>query len=329
MCKSKAEGGMRCAAHTRPAFTAAMRERLSGGGDDLTLSRAAEAYAATPSGQKVVRAEIASLEEIRDVHTAALLRSAADTGQRHLDAAKEATAAIENETARAAAHAWAGNLPTERRALDEYFAMAASEVGVEPSDIELRFESFRAAAEAGELDAAPDLDQCRYVTADEDAPRAGTPTDPASLRALAELEAMAADIRRERRARVETVDDEGTRWVKYENEDLSEVLRTVGYDPATRTARIALVPHTGTAERLYVYRDVHPSLIKTMVSARSMGRFYSLVFSGAPADSLGDRSVRHFSFAAHAANGLVPFTRSTGPVPRKYLRSGAGRPAAA
>ena len=59
MCKSISEGGMRCAAHTRPGYLSAMKPLALGAthdkGQKALLEVAAVAYASTPNGVKQVR----------------------------------------------------------------------------------------------------------------------------------------------------------------------------------------------------------------------------------------------------------------------------------
>lgn len=68
MCQSKATGGKRCAAHTRPAYTAAM-DTIKGAGDAARVSLAAHHRAAiiehamTPTGSRELGEAVALFEE--------------------------------------------------------------------------------------------------------------------------------------------------------------------------------------------------------------------------------------------------------------------------
>lgn len=75
MCKSKAEGGQRCAAHTRPCYEAATFGTAEW--DD-----AAAQHATTPEGQERLSEEAKVAELVGNDDEAAALRAALKRGQR-------------------------------------------------------------------------------------------------------------------------------------------------------------------------------------------------------------------------------------------------------
>ena len=92
MCESAAEGGKRCAAHTRPQFTTtmtALREsalfnrgkiRTARSADGETTLMIVRAHASTPAGLKEVDLAIKEFKELRDVQTGAWLTTARKFG---------------------------------------------------------------------------------------------------------------------------------------------------------------------------------------------------------------------------------------------------------
>ena len=74
MCRSIAEGGQRCAAHTRPAYMAATPGTAEW--DD-----AAAQYASTPEGRRVLQADIEIAERGMDFERAAALGAAVRAGE--------------------------------------------------------------------------------------------------------------------------------------------------------------------------------------------------------------------------------------------------------
>lgn len=103
MCKSIAEGGQRCAAHTRPAYEAAVRQLVAGPVDVAALEaleRAAADYASTGEGQTRLAEAVAKTESIGRWDEAAVLRAALAKGRLHAEAARETARQIEAEAAR-------------------------------------------------------------------------------------------------------------------------------------------------------------------------------------------------------------------------------------
>lgn len=225
------------------------------------------------------------------------------------------------EELREEVHRFASNVPVGEAALESYFEMVAKDLDTNSDDVRLRYETLRAIHDTEAAPAPPDWEKVRFVMPNPDGRGfIGTPIDNASIRALAHLESLAADKRREGRSRVEEVDEDGVRWVKYSNERLSEVLRGVVYDETSGNLKVWLAAK-GAAPVMYSYQNVHPSLIRQLVSARSMGRFYAYTFSPeSPDASFADRTVNNYSFAAHIANGLLPAGGvSTGRVPSRSV----------
>jgi hypothetical protein len=336
MCQSKAEGGMRCAAHTRPAYTAALAAVHAASTEETVtaLSAAAQAYASTTAGLKAVNVEIAAQQE-NDPELAATLIAARDRGVADLAEAKAAVKALEQETLRSEILAWARAVPADPYALEKYEQMLAKDMALDGETISLMI---AAQHYASEMDPSPfeagDLEAARFITLDRNGQYVGTGLDAASLRVIADFERMAAKARRSRREQLETVDSEGRRWVLYENEKvMSEVLQSVQYDENNWTLSVTLRPKSArpggslfdeatptneVAGPSYTYTDVSPSMVRALVSARSMGRFYAYVFSNlAKGGSLGGRTANEVSYAVHAANNMTPVDRSTGPVPVK------------
>ena len=132
MCKPIADGGQRCAAHTRPGYQAFM-EAIDGAGDgfgsadkrkrirqsfrhhdDNALNTVAE-YAATPTGAK----EVAAAKErfAGDAHMAAFLGTCIAKGKARAEAAKESATVIRKERQRAEGKA--RNWSSELRAVED------------------------------------------------------------------------------------------------------------------------------------------------------------------------------------------------------------------
>lgn len=328
MCKSIAEGGLRCASHTRPAYATALAAVRSGTlevNNQFTFAEAAQAYAATPAGRKAATADIQALRaEGKDV-AATVLAESVERGHQDYLAAKEATRLIEQEQLRSEVVAWARNVPAHQAAMDEYKRLLSRDLGVTDESLELLVaaQGYASANEPSALEPG-DLAAARYITIHE-GQYVGTPIDSGSLRMMADLERLAAEARRNKRATVEYVDLNERRWVRYENDHLSEVLRAVHYDPETRDLTVVLTPNGNVTEPSYRYRDVHPSMFEELISSRSMGRLYSYAFSRLAADgSMGNATANDFSFAIASANALSPIGSSTGPVPVKMPRRLSG-----
>jgi hypothetical protein len=317
MCKLKSEGGLRCASHTRPAYVTALREQMESDtleSSEETLRKAAEAYCSTPSGYSAVENEIERLETSGNLDTAAVLRTARERGHAQYLADKEATRLIQQEALRSEVVRWARAVPESDLATDEYHALVARDLDVDPASVPL------ALAEHSPThlnDGAP----VRFITIGSDGGHVGTQTNPAALGLIEAAERLAAQSRRDKRERLEPENETGERVVRYENDELSEVLHTVRYSPESRTLSVTLrdkrsgQPSTSPA---YTYTHVSPSLFNALTSARSMGRFYSYVFSRVPnGGSLAGASDREYAFAVHAANSMSPLYPAAGPVPVK------------
>lgn len=321
MCKSKSEGGLRCAAHTRPAYQRALKiaSMVSGSASADSLLTAAEQYAATPAGYKAMESDIATFEANGNRILALTLEKARELGLNEYQSNKEATKAIEQETLRANILAWArSEVPTDPSATTAYREMLKNDLDLNDSDLDFLIEAQRiASAEEPTPLEVGELDKARFITG-PNGQWVGTPTDPTSLRMVADLERLASTRRREKRQRLEHIDASDRRWVKYENDSLSEVLRAVQYDKESKTLNVTLRGRTETELPEYTYNDVSPSLFNTMISARSMGRFYAFVFAKMPQNgSMRGMTAKDFSFAVHAANNMHPIGRATGPVPIK------------
>lgn len=321
MCKSKSEGGLRCAAHTRPAYQRALKiaTMVSGNTSADALLTAAEAYAATPAGYKAIESDIANFESNGNRILAITLEKARDLGLEEYKSNKEATKAIEQETLRANILAWArSEVPTDPSATEAYREMLKKDLDLDDAELDFLIETQRiASAEEPTPLEVGELDKARFITGPS-GQWVGTPTDPTSLRMVADLERLASTKRREKRQRLEHIDSSDRRWVRYENDSLSEVLRAVQYDKESKTLNVTLRGRTEDELPEYTYNDVSPSLFNTMISARSMGRFYAFVFAKMPQNgSMRGMTPKDFSFAVHAANNMHPIGRATGPVPVK------------
>jgi hypothetical protein len=283
------------------------------------LLTAAEAYAATPAGYKAIESDIAALEASGNRILAITLEKARDLGLEEYNSNKEATKAIEQETLRANILAWArAEVPTHSSATEEYREMLKKDLDLNDADLDFLIETQRiASAEEPTPLEVGELDKSRFITGPS-GQWVGTPTDSVSLRMIADLERLASTKRREKRQRIEHIDADDRRWVKYENDSLSEVLRAVQYDKETKTLNVTLRGRSEEELPEYTYNEVSPSLFNTMISARSMGRFYAFVFAKMPQNgSMRGMTPKDFSFAVHAANNMHPIGRATGPVPVK------------
>lgn len=323
MCRSIADGGLRCAAHTRPGYLAAMKPLTLG--ESLTTAQksllevAATAYASTPNGVKQVREDAVKYASLRKPVITAILRRAVTEGEDNYKIAREASVHVEGELLRKEVTQWAASVPSSDVAVNTYLELLSTELGVTVDEVQGKFSELQERANSGELEVAAGIDKVRFLTLDGKRV-AGTGTEPHILDLIAEMERFAGETRRIRRSALEEVERDGTRWVKYGNESLSEIVRSVKYNRDTRIAKISLAIK-GSDPIEYTYIDVAPSLVRTLVSARSMGAFYAYVFAPLPNEgSLGNRTTRQYSYAAHAANNMFPISESTGPVPRKFLK---------
>lgn len=89
MCKSKAEGGQRCAAHTRPRYEAALPA-------DPDWDTVATEYASTREGHERLTQEADAAEANRDFEHEARLRAALKRGEAMREANKEAAEVIQH-----------------------------------------------------------------------------------------------------------------------------------------------------------------------------------------------------------------------------------------
>lgn len=100
MCQSVAEGGRRCAAHTRPGFETALASVTSAHGLSAVVTAqveamdAAAAHAATPAGAREVADRIVALTAQGDEVTADFLRSAQHVAQTMEDARQTVSAQV-------------------------------------------------------------------------------------------------------------------------------------------------------------------------------------------------------------------------------------------
>lgn len=325
MCKSLAEGGMRCAAHTRPAYVRALAQVAANPASDTdsleAFGHAARAYAATPTGYKAVLKEVEERTNAGQIELATLLEISARNGEMDYRASKDATRIIEQEQRRAEALNWARSVPDSPLAWDEYRKLVMQDLNVDANTFDALVMAEQSRLAAQPLGATGDVADSRFIVTLDGESYIGTSSDPVVTRTVAGLEALAAETRRAQRGRLETVDNDGRMWVRYENNTLSEVLQSVSYHESTKTLDVSLFHHNdhslpGTR---YTYQGVSPSVFKALTSARSMGRFYSMVFSGhANGADLGQAKANEFSFAVAAANFMAPVGEAKGPVPRNY-----------
>jgi hypothetical protein len=322
MCKSLAEGGMRCAAHTRPAFTRSLNSAVANPHDVDTISNlenAAIAYAATPTGQKAVMAEARAQGNAGQMELASLLHAAAVRGEADYQASKEATRIIEQEERRSEALAWATRVPEDPRAWAQYERLVMQDLNVDETTLAMLASAEQ--ARTAQPATGGDIADSRFIITLDGENYIGTSMDPTVTRTIAGLEKLAAETRLAQRSRIETTDIDGRTWVRYENNTLSEVLQSVSYHSETKTLDVSLFNHRdrGLPGSRYTYHGVTPSVVKALTSARSMGRFYSMVFSGlSNGGDLGGAKAKDFSFAVAAANFMAPVGDAKGPVPRNY-----------
>lgn len=133
MCKSLAEGGQRCAAHTRPVYERSVTALVEAGDSPTldmleTLEAAATEYASTSEGMERVTLDLARTEAHGKWDYAALLRAALTKGRLRAEANRETADEVRNEAARKAKEAASPDLPdtyadraqAAYQALDEY-----------------------------------------------------------------------------------------------------------------------------------------------------------------------------------------------------------------
>ena len=322
MCKSIAEGGLRCAAHTRKGYIAAIKPVLEG--EKLTptqvsvLYTTATAYASTPKGQEAVQADIEHFTKKRNKEIVNILSISAKNGEESYLNAKEATAIISNEVLRQEVTEWAAGVPVTSSAKKDYIKLLASDLDASEAEVVTLLTGLEEDARNGLIRKANKSQMIRFLSLGANNRVGGTPTTPEFLDAIAEVERRAGEVRSARRMQIEPVEKDGTRWLKYENDAISEIVRAVKYNRDTRTAYITIAPKGGEMLEYY-YEDVDPKIIRALVSARSMGGLYAYIFASRPnGGTLENQTTHQYSYAIHAANKVFPIQESHGPVPRKY-----------
>lgn len=322
MCKSIAEGGLRCAAHTRKGYVSALKPVLDG--EKITPAQVsvlyiiATAYASTPRGQEAVQADIEHFSKKRNKEMVNILSISAKNGQESYEKAKEATAIISNEVLRQEVTEWASGVPVTPSAKKDYIRLLASELDTSEDEVFTLLTNLEDDSRKGLIRKANKSQMIRFLSLASNNRVGGTSTTVEFLDAIAELERRAGEVRRARRTQNEPVDKDGTRWLKYENDAVSEIVRAVRYNRDTRTAYITIAPKGGELLEYY-YEDVDPKIIRALVSARSMGGLYAYIFASRPnGGSLENQTTHQYSYAIHAANKVFPIQESHGPVPRKY-----------
>lgn len=316
MCKSIAEGGLRCAHHTRPAYLESLKKFQKDGNASTieSLSVNATKYAATPSGAKAIQQTLiadGTSDALRDVLSDALAR-----GQREYEENKELTADIDNRSRGTSISLWARNLPVSEEADVEYRKTLTHDLDLDDDSFSLAWavaESEFAKMDESELDFLP----ARFLVKDSAGQISGTPITPSYLATAQNFEKLAAYARKQKRNRLDHTDPNGTLWIRYENDALSEVLRSVSYQQDSQELTVGLVSHGTNDTVFYSYKDVNPELVDQLCSARSMGRFYAHVFGSSPeGGSFKGRSLEDYAFVKHTSNNLIPTTYSAGKVPK-------------
>ena len=92
MCRSFAEGGARCATHTRPAYQTATFGTPE-------WDQAAAAYASTPTGRVELAGSLAAAEAAEDIASVVAYEHAIREGQRLREKAELFRAELEQRTA--------------------------------------------------------------------------------------------------------------------------------------------------------------------------------------------------------------------------------------
>lgn len=335
MCKPKSEGGLRCAAHTSKGYKAAMKPVLAG--EDLTAAQistlytTATAYASTKTGQEAIADQIASYgRSKRDREIVSILTISAKNGADNYVKDKEATALIANEKLRAEATAWAKSVPATAAGLQNYIKLIAKDSKTSEAEAKIWLENIGKDFKNGILTRKANKSQeIRFLSEGANDRVIGTSMDQDFLDVIAEAERQLGDVRRTLRQTKEPVSGDGTRWLRYGDESVSEIVRAVRYNRDTGTAHIT-IKAKGDELLEYFYEDVDPKLIRALVSARSMGSLYSQVFGRVVnGGSLHHASTHDYSYAIYAANDIFPIGESTGPVPRKFEKNfGFGKTAA-
>ncbi len=324
MCKSLEDGGMRCAAHTRPAYKQALitfeTETRHGAG---TISTAAINYAATPSGQNDVLEDASRLEDAGDIIGAEELRSYAKAGAEEYTLSRKRAEDIDQEIRRAESIRANRIIPESPEALKAYKELVKKELELTDEDFNLILASQESASTLDPAEVGQDsIIAARYIIENEAGNLVGTATDNGTLRTIADLETLTAAARRQKRASIEQVDENGRRWVKYENQDRSQVLQSVLYNEEENSLKVSLFAKgksTDIRGPEYAYQGVSKSLFNALISARSMGRLYATVLSPTGDNgNLENATARDFSQAVHMANNMFPTGQGhRGPAPRR------------
>jgi hypothetical protein len=323
MCDPISQGGVKCATHTRPNFVEALRLIDAGKPFTPTLQRtlivSATDYAQTRTGLEQVKTCATKYGRARKRAVATILKDAAIEGAKRAEVAKLTAAKIKADAARKEALLWASTAPTHKRALDEYYAIISTDLKFSIPEAVSKYDALHEKAKLGVLPIPSALNQLRFITL-MGKKSVGTDTDPATLATITALEQECIEARLLSRGELSEEDSKGRTWVRYENESMSEIVRTVRYDYESEELEIGLL--TGDIVSLYSYSDLESTLVEALVSARSIGRFYAHVFSpelnGA---SMVGKSINNYSFAHYGSNKMVPFNKATGTVPLKYLSS--------
>ena len=323
MCEPISLGGSKCATHTRPNFIEALR--VIDLGTPLTpklqrtLSVSATDYAQTRTGLEQVKNCATKYGRARKHVVATILKEAAVEGAKRAEFAKLNVVRIKGDSVREEALLWASSTPTHKRALDEYSAIIATDLKISIPEALLKYNELHEKAKLGALPIPSTLNQLRFIAL-MGKKSVGTNTDDFTLATISALEQECLEARLLSRGEKSEKDSKGRIWVRYENESMSEIVRTIRYDYESETLEIGLL--TGEIVSLYSYLDVEATLVEALVSARSIGRFYAHVFSSeANGASMIGKSINNYSFAHYGSNKMVPFNKATGTVPLKYLTS--------
>lgn len=180
MCRRSDEGGMRCAAHTRPAYEAALdRLQLHPEGEQMAaaldaLDDAGVAYGSTPEGRERFLREMEHAEATGNWYWAATLRTFVQRGEQMAAAANEVAFAVDRQRA---ARSTDGSIPEYT-----YPARLQAAKYAETSWLELQTEAEDRAAAAGGAYPADMCTSCGHThlsgPCTEDECRCATHTEP-------------------------------------------------------------------------------------------------------------------------------------------------------
>lgn len=316
MCKSIAEGGMRCAHHTGGPYRTALkafklRENES---NTAELVDKATKYASTPSGAATLAKTLETLDQ--DTHLSGILTDSLHRGIEAYRENKKRSELLQQETRRIASVEWSKSLPSSHVADTSYRKLISEELDLDENTFNLAWEVTLSEAADNALDPRS-LPHARYVVKDEMGEVSATPQDPVYLTVVDNFEKLSAYARQKKRSRADHLDDVGGLWIRYENDRLSEVLRCVDYNSETKDLNVAIQGKDQGEEHWYTYREVPQDIVDSLCSARSMGRFYAYVFSGLESNSaLPYKSKDEVSFVVRISNNLTPIEAGAGPVPK-------------